>query len=132
MVAVDGGFTGGAITNLTLSEGSGINTTATSFACTSINEISQGDLIKFDTGGSSEETLIRDIDYTSETAGNVKAVRGWNGTTAASHADEATAQPSVVMFNSILNDSDTACSDLNSDEIVDVLDIIQLVNIILN
>ena len=107
VVAVDGGFTGGAITNLTLSEGSGINTTATSFACTSLNEVSQGDLIKFDTGSQSEEILIRDIDYTSETAGNVKAVRGWNGTTAASHSNGAAATPVNVNFNSILNDSTT-------------------------
>ena len=52
--------------------------------------------------------LIRDVDYTSETAGNVKAVRGWNGTTAASHSNGAVATPVNVNFNSILNDSTTS------------------------
>jgi len=122
VVAVDGGFTGGALTAVELDEGSGINTTATSFTLTSLNEISQGDLIKFDTADQSEEILIRDIDYTSETAGTVKAVRGWNGTTAASHADEATATPVNVNFNSILDASSTYGSGITQNFVTKDID----------
>jgi len=70
---------------------------------TEINEICQGDLIYFT--GKSEQILIRDIDYTSETAGNIKAVRGWNGTTAEIVADDTEANVWGVGFRTLGNQS---------------------------
>jgi hypothetical protein len=108
VVAYNSDFQGAALTTIQL-DGT-INATATSFNANSLNEISQGDLIKFN--GSNEEILIRDIDYTSETAGSVKVVRGWNGTTATSHSDDVAAEPSAVTFRYILDDSTTTGSGI--------------------
>ena len=37
----------------------------------------------------------------------------------------------VLLVNSILNGTDTTCSDLNSDEIINILDIVLLIEMIL-
>ena len=103
LIAIDGGFQGAGLNQLELDDSGGINATDTSFGMTVINNIAQGDLLQF--SGSSEEILIRDIDYTSETAGTIKAVRGWNGSTAAIVADDTNASTSIVDFNAFYDNS---------------------------
>jgi hypothetical protein len=103
LIAIDSGFQGAGLNQLELDDSGGINATDTSFGMTVINNIAQGDLLQF--SGSSEEILIRDIDYTSETAGTIKAVRGWNGSTAAIVADDTNASTSIVDFNAFYDNS---------------------------
>ena len=108
VLAYNSDFQGAALTTIQLD--GAINTTVTSLNANSLNEISQGDLIKFN--NSNEELLIRDIDYTSQTAGSVKVVRGWNGSTATSHDDDESAEPSAVTFRYILDESTTSGSGI--------------------
>ena len=103
VVALNEGANLDQLSAVELDDSGGINTTDVSFGMTEINEISQGDLIYFT--GSSEQILIRDIDYTSETAGNIKAVRGWNGTTAEAVDDDSEANIYGVGFKTIGNQS---------------------------
>ena len=41
-------------------------------------------------------------------------------------------QDIILVFNLVLNSEYSSLADLNSDDVLDVLDIVQLVNIILN
>ena len=105
--AIDGGFTTGFFNeNPAINDSGGINTTDTSWGTDYINEISQGDLIQY--VDETEEILIRDVDYTSLTAGNLKGVRGWNGTTASAVADDVEAKVCNASFSFLTNTSATA------------------------
>jgi hypothetical protein len=74
-----------------------VSATDTTWGVTYPSALAAGDLIKY----GSEEVLITDIDHTAVNTGKVIAVRGWNGTTAAIHADETNATFNSVLFKQI-------------------------------
>jgi hypothetical protein len=106
--AVDEGFLGPGDLNYgaipTIDDSGGISSSDTEWGHSDLNLLHQGDVIKY----GSEQILVRDIDLTSATAGNVFGVRGWNGSNKASHADDAGCDWSAIAFKQIAESINTS------------------------